>query len=392
MALSVSALALGIAAVILLRGVLGGIQQLNVSIFVDGSIGALQVHRAGYVDSAELMPLTLDFEDTPQLRQKLLALPGVRAISPRIYFGAALAPPGDREAAYFMAIAIDPALEAQVAPLRVAWASRWLDGGASQVLLDTTFSQALGLQTPSPETVEEQPALLAPDRDEALNGEVVRLVGAIGQGMPGDIRQGLVTLRTAQRILRSEGRAAEYAIAVHRLEDIPAVKRALQQALGPAFEVHTWWERMPALRDVETAQDAFGIIMAGIVLGVVLLGVGNLQLMGVMDRVREVGTMLAMGMRRRRVISLFVLEGLLLGLVGSALGLLLGEAVLAAIDWHGLKLAAPGAVLALDVHPTVGATWRWGITLSGVLGATVSSGLAARRLSRLSAAEALAET
>ena len=390
-ALAITALALGIAAVIILRGIVGGIQQLNVSIFVDGSIGALQVHRTGYTDAAEMMPLSMDFEDTPALREKLLAVKGVKAIAPRIYFGAALAPPGDREAAYFMAIAIDPALEAKVAPRRVSWASQWLEGSRPQLLLDSTFGQALGLQMPSPEASDEQPALLASDRDEALNGEVVRIIGSVGQGMPGDVRQGLVTLGLAQRLLRSEGRAAEYAIAVHRLDEIADVKVALQAALGPAFEVHTWWERMPALRDVEQAQDIFGIIMGGIVLSVVLLGVGNLQLMSVMDRVREVGTLLAIGMRRRRVVGLFVLEGLLLGLIGSAIGLLLGEGVLGAIDWHGLKLAAPGAALEQEVHPTVSAVWRWGITLSGVLGATISSGIAARRLSKMSAAEALAE-
>lgn len=390
-ALAMCALALGLAAVIILRGVVGGIQQLNTSMFVDGSIGALQIHRVGYTDAAELLPLSLDFEDSPELRAKVLAVPGVKALAPRIYFGAALAPPGDREAAYFMAIAVDPVLEAKVASRRVSWASRWLEGDGPQLLLDAQFGDALGLKVPSPDAAEDQPALLASDRDEALNGEVVRIIGTVGNGFPGDNRQGLVTLAAAQRLLRSEGRVAEYAIAVEHLDQIPDVKRALQLSLGPGYEVHTWWERMPALKEVEKAQDVFGLITAGIVLSVVLLGVGNLQLMSVMDRVREVGTLLAIGMRRRRVVGLFVLEGLLLGLVGSALGLALGEGVLAAINWHGLRLAAPGATLEQAVHPTLSFVWRWGITLSGVVGATVSSGLAARRLSKLSAAEALAE-
>lgn len=386
-AMALTALALGIASVVLLRGVVEGIQRLNVSLFVDGPIGALQVHRTGYTDAAELMPLTMDFEDTPDLRAKLLQVKGVKAIAPRLYFGAALAPPGDREAQYFMAIAVDPALEAIVAPRRVAWASRWLDGAQPQVLLDATFSAALGL---SP-AADEPPALLANDRDELLNGELVQLVGSIGQAMPGDVRQGLVTLSAAQRLLRSEGRVSEYGVAVDDLGDIPRVKADLQRALGPGFEVHTWWERMPALRDVERAQDVFGLVLGGIVLAVVLLGVGNLQLMGVMDRVREVGTMLAIGMRRRRVVALFVFEGLWLGVAGTALGLLLGEAVLAAMRWHGMSVAAPGSALEQVVRPMLGGGWRLVIAVTGVAGATVSSGLAARRLSRLSAAEALAE-
>lgn len=387
-AIAIAALALGVASVVMLRGMSDGVQALNVSIFVDGNIGALQVHRAGYTEASELMPLTLDFADTPELRAKVLGVPGVKALAPRIYFGAALAPPGDAEASYFMAIGVDPELEPAVAPRRKSWTSRWLQGTDGQLLLDATFIQALGL-TPNQ---GEPPALLANDRDELLNGEAVTLIGSVGQAQPGDVRQGLVTLAAAQRLLRSEGRAAEYAIAVHDLADIPRVKAGLQAALGPGFEVHAWWDRVPALKDVERMQDVFGLVLGGIMLMVVLLGVGNLQLMGVMDRVREVGTLLAIGMRRRRVVALFVLEGLFLGVAGTALGLLLGEAVLFALRVHGLALAAPGSTLEQVIFPALGGGWRLVIVLSGVLGATLSSGLAARRLSTLSAAEALAET
>lgn len=382
-----TALALGIASVVLLRGVSDGVQALNRSLFVDGTLGALQVHRAGYTEAAELMPLSLDFADTPELRRTLLGVKGVKAIAPRIYFGAALAPPGDREAQYFMAIAVDPALEAQVSPRRVSWASTWLDGAKPQVLLDATFSAALGLVPGG-----DLPALLANDRDDLFNGEAVELAGSIGMPMPADVRQGLVTLSAAQRLLRSEGRAAEYGVAVHDPADIPRIRDDLRRALGPDFEVHAWFERMPALLDVERMQDVFGAMLGGIVLLVVLLGVGNLQLMGVMDRVKEVGTLLAIGMRRRRVVGLFVLEGLWLGLAGTLLGLLVGEAGLAAIRWQGLSLAAPGSALEQAIVPVLGGGWRVLIVAAGVLGSTVSSGLAARRLAKLTAAEALAET
>lgn len=388
--MAASALALGIASVVMLRGVSDGVQALNRSLFVDGSIGALQVHRTGYTDAAELMPLTLDFADTPELRAKLLAVPGVKAIAPRIYFGAALAPPGDRDASYFMAIAVDPELERAVAPRRVSWASRWFEAGQSQLLLDATFGAALGLAA-NP-NAEEPPALLASDRDDLLNGELVQLVGSVGMPMPADARQGLVTLSAAQKLLRSEGRAAEYGVAVHDPADIPRVKRDLQAALGPDFEVHAWWDRMPALLDVERGQDVFALVLGGIVLAVVLLGVGNLQLMAVMDRVKEVGTMLAIGMRRRRIVALFLLEGLWLGVAGTLAGVLLGEAVLLALRLHGLSLAAPGSALEQVIYPALGGGWRLVIVASGVLGATASSAFAARRLSRLTASEALAET
>ncbi|MHB8878751.1 MAG: hypothetical protein ACYC8T_34050, partial [Myxococcaceae bacterium] len=123
--LSGGALALGVAAVVLLRAATGGVQRLNTSMLVDGVHGAVQVHRAGYLAASEAMPLTLDFVDSPGLRARILAVPGVRALAPRIVFGAALAPADDREATQLVATAVEPDLERQVAWRRVGWANAW---------------------------------------------------------------------------------------------------------------------------------------------------------------------------------------------------------------------------------------------------------------------------
>src|SRR5205823_3028993 len=71
--------------------------------------------------------------------------------------------------------------------------------------------------------VERQLALLAGDRDGALNGENVVLGGTFPTFAPGDKRVGLVPLKVAQRLLRMEGRVTEYGIATDTLESADEV-------------------------------------------------------------------------------------------------------------------------------------------------------------------------
>ena len=392
--LGMAAVALGVTCVLLLLGMVNAIQVANRALFVEGGLGALQVHRAGWVASADASPLRLDFEDSPALRERVLAVPGVKALAPRIAFGAAVAATPDSEAAWFSATAVDPQAEGQVSPLRVQWAEGWpASKDERRLVLDRVFAQALKLAPPGagaavpPEA--SWPALLVTDRDDALNGEPVLLGGLMGSGLPGDRRQGWVPLGVAQRVLRMEGRVTEYGVALEDLRDLRRARAALAAALGPDFEVHAWDERMPMLRDVERGQDVFGAVLGGVVLVVALLSVANLLLMNVLDRRVEVGTVLALGMRRRRVVGLFVLEGLWLAGVGAAAGAALGLGVLRALSAHGVALAAPGAEVAQRMFPAVHA-WQLalvcGLTLAG---AALAARWAAARVARLDPSDAL---
>src|SRR5262249_49364368 len=111
--------------------------------------------------------------------------------------------------------------------------------------------------------IEQQIALLAGDRDGALNGENVVLGGTFPSFAPGDKRVGLVPLEVAQRLLRMEGRVTEYAIAVDSLANVEGVRDALKATLGPDYEVHTWFELFPFVTTLLSTQDfTFNIVSA----------------------------------------------------------------------------------------------------------------------------------
>jgi putative ABC transport system permease protein len=408
-AITLVALVLGVGAMVAVRGFINGLQRAFIANVVEGQMGAIQVHREGYLANVLSSPLALDMQDSPELRQKLASVPGVKAVTARIQFGAMFSTPDQKvpegqalteaeqgKTSFFMATAIEPATDRVVFPLRVRWLAKGapIDSADSdEVMLGAEFAAGLGVPlfphdaARPPE--DERPALLAADRDGSLNGANVVLGGTIGSGAPGDRKYGFVGLATAQKVLRMEGRVTEYALAVDRLEDAPQVRDAVAAALGPGYEVHTWDQIVPFIRQMFGTQDfVFGIISM-IFLVVVLLGIVNAMLMSVLERVREIGTMLAVGMRRRQVVTMFILEGLVLGLIGGVVGAAFGGTIVAILNTTGFALPAPGSSAPMLVRPVVTGLYLVQAVAMASVGSAVAALWPARRASKLRPVEAL---
>lgn len=410
-AISLAALVLGVCVMVLLRAYINGQQRVTQDGVVQGNLGAVVINKKGYQANVQSSPLTLDMADSEELRKRIASVDGVKALTARIAFGAMLSmpdtqaegqpPPASEEdegagkTTFLYMTAFDPKLEAQVTPRRMDWlgtGSFLSSADASEMMLNADMARSLGtqvmsLQSPPPE--DQWPALLASDRDGVLNGEGVKLSGTLVSATPGDRRLGYVPLATAQRLLRMEGRVTEYALALNRLEDAPRVRDALKAQLGADYEVHTWDEVQPYVAELLKQEDSlFGIIIF-IFLFVVLLGVVNVMLMNVLERVREIGTMLAVGMRRRHIISLFLMEGAVLGLLGGVIGALVGYALTLWLNQKGIRIPAPGASVDSIIRPVIPLTYLVRATVVAIVGASLAALWPAYRASRLRPVEAL---
>lgn len=410
-AITLAALVMGVGIMVFLRGFVDGQQQMMKDNIAGGRLGGVQVHKKGYLANILSTPISLSFPDTPELRAKIMAVKGVVAVAPRIEFGAMLSMPDKKPApedgtsldekdfgatSFFMATAIDPQTEGKVTWRRLQWMKEGEmipAADAAEVVLNNEFAAGLEAKvhakgTPLPD-IQQQAALLAPDRDGALNGANVVLGGVYGMGSPGDKRVGLVPLKTAQQLLRMEGEITEYAIRVEPLSEATRVRAELQQALGDGYEVHTWDEIFPFMKELMGTQDFIFGIVTRIFLLVVLLGIVNAMLMSVLERVREIGTMLAVGMKRRQIVSLFLLEGMALGFIGGVIGLAFGAAVTAWAGHVGIELPAPGATVSAMLRPTITARYLIEALVQAVLGATIAALWPAFRASALRPVEAL---
>ncbi len=410
-AITLAAMIIGVGVMVALRGFINGQQVVILENIIDGRMGSVQIHKTGYVKNVLTSPLNLDMADSPELRAKIAAVPGVLAVAPRIEFGAMISTPdkapqpedgsplGEADqgkTSFFIAVGVEPEAEAKVTPRRHALVNKgrmFPKGDSEEVVLNADF--AVGLETPIHDfatdlpALEQRTALLAADRDSALNGENVVLGGTFPTFAPGDKRIGLVPLQTAQRLLRMEGRVTEYALAVKPIERADEVRERLQAVLGPEYEVHTWSQLFPFIKTLTGTQDFIFSIISGVFLTVVLLGVVNAMLMSVLERTREIGTMLAVGMRRRQIVALFLAEGFVIGVVGGALGLLVGMLAVTWFHHTGIPLPAPGASVPSIIRPFVGTKFLVGAIFGTPVGAALATLWPAWRASRLRPVEAL---
>jgi putative ABC transport system permease protein len=387
-AMTLAALTIGVAAVGNIRGVLNGLQQAIIRGTIDGTLGALQIHRTGYLANVMSTPLSLDFSAEPALLDTV-RIKGVTAITPRIQFAGSLTLAANDqeqapEAVFFGAVAVDPRLEPTVCPKRSELYTEGTVLDDTHVVLGDALAAAFGAKR------ESEAILLAPDRDGSLNGELAQVGGAMRAIMPGEMKVAVVPLVLAQKLLRMEGRVTELALAVDDLDHVGDIAARLRSALGPRFEVHSWEDLAPERKTIMGIQNAVSMVISVVFVLLMLLGVANTMLMSVLERTREIGTMMAVGVTRGSVMLLILMEALILGALGAASGLALALAVTKALARHGLRFTPPSATMAIDIYPFITARFMVAVVLLAVLGAMLFALYPAWRASRLRPVEALA--
>ena len=192
----------------------------------------------------------------------------------------------------------------------------------------------------------------------------------------------IVPLRAAQNLLALPGGATGLDLT---LDDVWAAQ-SLAEDLRAQFpyKVESWQESNAQLVSALNAQSVSTGIIRGVVLAVVVLGIASVLVVSVVQKQREIGILRAMGATRGQVLRLFLVQGAVVGAVGSAVGLLLAVALIWAFTTFvrgSDGLALFNITLPLDTAVQVALV----ATACGVLAAIAP----ARRAARLDPAQAI---
>ena len=241
--------------------------------------------------------------------------------------------------------------------------------------------------------------LLAANVHGAPNVASLRAVKAERQGFKelDDMFIGM-HLAQAQRLLygREKPQATAVVVQLAHTSQIPAAKARLAELLatslkGEPLEVQDFEALNPFYGQAIGMFAAIFGFMAVLIGAIVLFTVGNTMSMAVVERTTEIGTLRAMGLRRGGIRRLFVCEGLLLGLIGAASGILVALGIAWLINHGGLTWTPPGQVdpvpLTVRVWGETGLMLVTGIGLTIV--AVISAWWPARRAARMLIVDAL---
>lgn len=405
--LALGAVVVGLCALTMIRGFVNSVRQAQLSATIYGTTGMMQVHRAGYLKNVLSNPLDLAFADTPELRQKILSVEHVVALSPRLQFSGTLSAseamiPGSEatqtsepKTTFLGANAVDPDLDRKVMPQFYEWLTKgkvFENAESAALVVHGDIAGPLGLddvQQNLAQPKEQWPVLLSPDKEGALAGEAVQVTGVIGSAVPTDKRLALAPLKTIQRVLKMEGQITEYIIRLDDVKNAPGVQQKLIEILGPTFEVSRWDQIVPFIQELLENIDIIFDFLTAVFLLVIMLGIVNSMFMNVLERVREIGTMMALGIRRGNILALFVLEGAFIGSLGALLGLGLGAIIVAISAQFGIAINAPGSTLKFMLYPFLTSSFFIQSFLFTSLGAALVSVWPAYRASRMRPVEAL---
>lgn len=381
-----SSVFLALAIMVGIRGFMNGMQAGMQDSIVKGQTGELQIHRRGYLQNVSKSSLEMDVPASDEFLRKVAHVDGVKAVAARMQFGGMLNAHDTTTVALFTAI--EPEKEMQVCPLRadqISSGKSLLHAPVDAGNLSPELGASLGVK------LGEKATLLTNDREGVLNALDVDIVGTVGtRGVPlPDKKVGLVTFAHAQELLRMPGRATELALTVRQGDRLQDVKQRLQRAVGSDYEVATWSELAPWVLDAFAAQDFMQNLLVGIFLFVAMLGVVNTMLMAVYERTREIGTMMSVGVRRRQILALFLLEAAMLGLSGGVAGAAVGCGYVAYLWYTGVTLKMGNASMPFTMHPFITQGYVLFVLCLATAGAVLAALWPSLRASRMRPIEAL---
>lgn len=392
--LTSSLITLGIVGVLLFVSVSGSFKSIMIGQFTDSVLGHIEVHRKGYVASIDTLPLNLNMQPAmiEKVDQVLSNTQAVEAYSKRIKFGAMFS--NFTETTSVRINGVDPDKEAATTPLLPGRIIEGSKQGAlmkpGEILIPAVLAR--GMKVKLGDTI----VLVATNRDGSVNGKTFVVRGILESVSGPSGKDGYIHLKDAGELLRlKQPEVSEIAIRLKNPAQLDQAHAQLSRELSgilnpegkPLLEVHTWADLSPFANIVRMI-DVLAVFIKVMMVSIVLISVMNVMVMAVYERIREIGTISAIGTPPRRILSLFLTEGLLLGVGGTALGTLISLVVIYALNIWKITFNF-GTQQGIVLSPTISAADVIAIAVMVLIVALLASFQPAWKASRMDPVMAL---
>ena len=349
---------LGVVAVLLFISISGSFKAMMIGQITDSMLGHLQIHKKGYLASIDSLPLNRNItgKQLKKIEQILAEEKAIEAYSMRIKLGAMFS--NFTETTNIRLNSVLPDQELSTAPLLAA---RIIDGKKEgllkkgEILVPELIAKGMKVK------VGDSIVLVANNKDGSVNGQTFMVRGILeGISGPGG-RDGMIHLEDAKTLLRiNNAEVSEFAIRLKNIEQLPAVFARLKAELEPmknkagkpVFEVHTW-EKLSPFFNIAKMIDLMTLFIKIMLVAIVLVSIMNVMVMAVYERINEIGTIAAIGTSPGKIMSLFITEGFLLGVLGTAIGTVVS--LVAIMVMNGSQISFDfGRQTGLLLSPTIG--------------------------------------
>lgn len=333
---------LGVMAVLLFISISGSFKSMMIGQITDSMLGHLQIHAKGYLASIDNLPLNrnLKGKQIGKAKKILDQNPWVEAYSMRIKLGAMFS--NYNETTNIRLNAVNPEQEMKTSPLL---ADRIIEGkkegllAKGEIVIPELIAKGMKVK------VGDSIVIIATNKDGSVNGQSF-VVSGIMEGISGPGgRDGYIHMADAKSLLRMEdSEISEIAVRLKNMDKLPVVMQELKSTLGtlvnkkdkPVFEIHSW-DKLAPFSKVANMIDLMTLFIKVMLVAIVLVSIMNVMIMSVYERINEIGTIAAIGTRPGKIMALFMTEGLLLGVLGTLIGLALSLLAILGMNLYGIS-------------------------------------------------------
>ena len=331
--LTMTAMAVATTMVILMLGVFGGMLWDMIDSATASYYGHVKITAEGYLDQRKLH-LTIPQDG---VREKLIVDQGVIGAAGRVR-GFALLSFGDGETSHTQPaelFGIDPAEERTVTNLDTHIVEGAFVSGAESH--DMVIGKGLARRLEA--NVGGEIVVMGSGADGSIAADLFTVAGIIETGDPiRDSSLAIVGRSTLQAMLVLDGRLHEVAVSLKR----PLTAREWVAGVLPQFpdyEVSSWYEFLPAMGQIFDLWDAIEWIYAFIFYFAVILVAVNTMYMAFFERIREFGIIGAIGLKKRNLSIMIIIEGLLMSGISGIVGGIVGSGLVIYMSTHFIDLS-----------------------------------------------------
>src|SRR4030043_181774 len=356
--LTASLVTIGVVFVLLFIAVTGSFKSMMIGQITDSMLGHLQVHRKGYLASIDNLPLNLNLklQAYHKLEDILTKQPEVEAFSPRIKFGGMFST--FVETTNVSLKGVYPERELKTVPLLT---SRLSNGGSKPIERGEIWIPEL-LSRSMKVNIGDTVVIVATNKDGSVNGKQFKVSGVLESMTGPGGRDGYIHIEDAMEVLRMEEmEISEIAVRIKDFSRVNTFTDMLENLLSkevgkqgtPIFEAHSW-EKLSSFYNLAQMIDIMTFFIKIMLIAIVLISIMNVMIMAVYERIREIGTIAAIGTLPGKILPMFVIEGFSLGGIGVVIGDILGSIIIYILNRFGITFdfgQQQGLILQANVNP-----------------------------------------
>ncbi|UCC38217.1 MAG: ABC transporter permease [Candidatus Aminicenantes bacterium] len=335
------AISWGLGLMLLGMALYNGINRQALDNIINSQTAHLKILADGYFEKQDEFPLDLTIDNPQRIKDLLKETDELQGMEARVLFGASLINGLDELPC--LGVAFEPEADPGAFNLKESIIEgSYLEASDQSALLGIGLAKDMRLKVGDTCVVR----MFFSIEDFVWNALDLEIKGIVDTGNPQvDSSTIFIPLSLAQESLSLDSHATEISIRLKSEDRLVEMKESIQsklKAISNNYDVYTYEELASDFIEFSRTRARLQAIIPLIMLLIATLGIVNTMLMAVLERIKEIGMLAAMGMKKLEVMLLFIFEGAIIGFFGSLAACLIGGLGGWYLEVKGYRLSALG--------------------------------------------------